>query len=427
MNYLVSNSSSKPLHIAFAIPSFASGGAGRVILTLARGLVERGHNVDLVLFNTSFHYPEEIPDDARLFVINDKPDEITENKPTYTDLRKRLIPVRPHSRRYGWFRLAGAMKWHPLILPTQMQYRQARQLAGYINEQQPDIIFPTLPRMIVSTLLAGHLVDDIPPVVPVIQGLMEKRRKHKRLRYKALFQDAAHVVTVSDGVTDSVCAEVGLPKEKISTIYNPVVTPELATLQSQNPDHPWFTDGGPPIILACGRLIELKQFPVLIQAFARLSEQRRYRLILLGEGPQRKPLEELVRKLNLRQKVSLPGWTDNPSAFMSRASLFVLSSRNEGLPTVLIEALACGCPCVSTDCPAGPSEILQDGEIGPLVTVGDHTALADAMLRTLDNPPDKQKLLDRAAFFSLERATEVYEDLIKRVTHQLRGNNNAFR
>ena len=110
--------------------------------------------------------------------------------------------------------------------------------------------------------------------------------------------------------------------------------------------------------------------------------------------------------------MSLPGWTDNPFAFMFRASLFALSSRNEGLPGVLIQALACGCPCVSTDCPSGAAEILQSGAIGPLVPVGDHAALADAMAQTLDNPPDKQKLLARAGFFSVEKSVQMYEHLI---------------
>ena len=419
--------SNKRVHIAFAIPSLVKGGAGNVILALARSMVERGHRVDLVLFSGHFHYSAEIPEKAHLFVADDKPDQITKDNPACNDLHNRIIPIDSYSIRYGWLRLARALKWHPLVLPTKDKFQQACQMAGYIRQQRPDIIFPTLPISIVSILLAGHLIENLPPVVPIIQGTIEKKRKHKRLRYKALFPDVAKVVTVSNGVADSVHREIGVSPDKITTIYNPVVSPEIDVWKSKTPDHPWFADDGMPVILACGRLIELKGFSVLIKAFARLTERRQCRLLILGKGPQKKELEDLAVSLGLREKVSLPGQTDNPFAFMSRAALFVLSSRTEGLPTVLIEALACGCPCVSTDCLSGPFEILQAGEIGSLVAVGDDTALADAMLQTLDNPPEKQKLLDRAAYFSVERAAGMYENLIIEVVHQRRRNNSDLR
>jgi len=406
-----SSAHSRKPRIAFAIPSLASGGAGRVVLGIARGLADRGYRIDIVLFRTSIHHPEEVPVDARLFVVNNAPDRITKSKPGYAALRARIAVVESRSKRFGWLHLARALKWHPLVLPTRIQYLQACQMANYIDKQKPDIVFTTLTRSVLSTLFARRLIDNPPPVVPIIQGITEKHRKHKQIRYRALFPDAAHVVAVSNGVADSIAEGIGVLRSALTTIYNPVVSPELDALKSQAPDHPWFTDNGPPVILGCGRLIELKGFTVLIKAFARLVE-RQYRLIILGKGPQQEELEDLIARLNLQGKVSLPGHTDNPFAFMSRAALFVLSSRTEGLPTALIEALACGCPCVSTDCPSGPAEILQDGQIGPLVPVGDHAALADAMARTLAYPPDKGKLFARAGFFSAGRAVKMYENLI---------------
>jgi len=309
-------------------------------------------------------------------------------------------------------RLARALNWHPLVLPTRVQCKQACQMANYIDKNKPGIVFSTLTRSVLSALFARRLLANPPPVVPIIQGTIEQHRKHKQIRYRALFPDAAHVVAVSNGVADSIAARIGVRRSKIITIYNPVASPELDALKSQTPAHPWLADNGPPVVLGCGRLIELKGFMVLIKAFARLVERRQCRLIILGKGPQKKELDALVARLGLQGKVSLPGHTDNPYAFMSRAALFVLSSRTEGLPTALIEALACGCPCVSTDCPSGPAEILQGGEIGPLVPVGDDAALADAMARVLDNPPDQQKLLARAGFFSAERAAKMYEALV---------------
>lgn len=406
------------MHIAFVISSLAAGGSGDVYLALARGMVARGHRVDLVLFHGHFHYKTGVPDSAKLFVVDDSPDSITKNNPAYPNLRNRIQPVRPYSGRLDWFRLARALNWHPYVLPTPSKLRDARGLAGYVEEQHPDIILPTLPRSIVSTLLAGHLIAPLPPAVPVIQGMIEKNRKHKKIRYRALFPDAAQVVAVSEGVADNIHTEIGIPQAKITAIYNPVVPPELDALKSQIPDHPWFVDGGAPIILACGRLIELKGFRMLINSFARLSKKRDYRLIILGKGPQREELEGLIIALGLEQKVSLPGWVDNPYSFMSRASLFVLSSRTEGLPTVLIQALACGCPCVSTDCPSGPAEILQDGSFGELVKVGDEVAFAGAMLRVLDNRPSKQKLLRRGRFFEVERSVEIYEELLMRIMRE---------
>jgi len=408
----MNSSAHPPTRIAFAIPSLASGGAGRVILGIARGLVARGHAVDLVMFRTSIHHPQEVPDEARLFVADDAPDSITQSKPGYAALRTRIMPVESRGRRFGWLRLARALNWHPLVLPTRVQCRQACQMANYIDEQKPDIVFSTLTRSVLSALFARRLLDNPPPVVPIIQGTIEQHRKHKQIRYRALFPDAAHVVAVSNGVAASVAERIGVQRGKITTIYNPVVSPELDVLRSQPPAHPWLADNGPPVVLGCGRLIELKGFTVLIKAFARLVERRQCRLIILGKGPQKKELDALVARLGLQGKVSLPGHTDNPYAFMSRTALFVLSSRTEGLPTALIEALACGCPCVSTDCPSGPAEILQDGKIGPLVPVGDHIALADAMARVLDNPPERRKLLARARFFSVERAAKMYEALV---------------
>ena len=406
------------MHIAFAISNFSRGGAGRVILSVARGLIARGYAIDLVSFDMHVDYPDEVPDGARLFVLGNAPHRAMDT-PGYHRLCKQSVPV--GGRNHKWsdaIRLASALKWHPMILPSKVWLQRARWIAGYIQQEKPDIILPSLPKAKVSTMLARCLVDNPPPVAPTIHGIIRKDRKCRRLRYQVLFLNAAQIVTVSKGVADSVSAQLGIPKRKVTTIYNPVVSSEIDKLKTQSPEHPWFVDNGPLVILGCGGLTSRKGFSVLIRAFARVSQQRPCRLIILGDGELRGQVEELVSELSLQEKVALPGWSDNPFSAMSRAALFVLSSNYEGLGNVLIEALACGCPCVSTDCPSGPAEILQDGKIGPLVPVGDHAALADAMLRTLNNPPDKQKLLDRAAFFSTENSVDRYEALIMRIVQQ---------
>jgi len=418
MNSPAHFSPDKPMHIAFAISNFSRGGAGRVIFSVARGLIARGHRVDLVSFDMHVDYPDEVPDGARLFVLGDAPHRATD-RPGYERLCERIVPVNARDNQWSdGIRLANALKWHPLILPSSVWLQRARQIAGYIQQEKPDIILPSLPKAKVSTMLARRLVDNPPPVVPTIHGIIRSDRKCRRLRYKTLFPNAAQIVTVSKGVADSVSAQLGISKAKVTTIYNPVVSPEIDKLKTQNPEHPWFVDDGPPVILGIGRLLSQKDFPTLIRAFARVLEQRPCRLIILGEGELRRQLEALVAELSLQNKVALPGWSDNPYSAMARAALFVLSSNYEGLGNVLIEALACGCPCVSTDCPSGPAEILQDGEIGPLVPVGDHVALANAMLNTLDNPPDKRTLLNRCAFFSVENSVNEYEKLIMEIVQQ---------
>jgi len=161
-------------------------------------------------------------------------------------------------------------------------------------------------------------------------------------------------------------------------------------------------------VLGVGELCERKDFATLIEAFSRLRQTVPSRLIILGEGRKRKELESLVERLNLQEAVDFPGFHANPYAFMSRASLFVLSSRCEGAPVVLMEALACGVPVVSTDCPSGPGEILQRGRLGPLVPVGNVSELADAMHGTLREPPAAELLRGGAEPYRVSRSADHY-------------------
>ena len=222
--------------------------------------------------------------------------------------------------------------------------------------------------------------------------------------------NSVEAIAVSEGVLRSYESAGVIRPGQGRTIYNPACAPNTDELAKIEPDHSWFSDGGPPVILGAGRLVPQKDFSTLIDAFRVIRASRPCRLVILGEGPLRSELEARIASLGLEDCVSLPGWVENPFAFMARAAVFVLSSRHEGLPTVLIEALACGCPAVSTDCPAGPSEILEDPAL--LAPVGDPEALAQVMLRALDRPADRAALRAGAARFSVERAIDGYEALI---------------
>lgn len=397
-------------HVALVLPNLRGGGAERSLLGVAGGLIERGHRVDLVLFRSLIHYPTEVPGDARLFIVDNKPDKRTKDCASHVLANLIQLPVSPTWS--DWLGIMGALKWDPLCLPDARLVKQTWAVAAYMRRERPDCVVPSLPRAKIATLLACGLLATPPPIVPTIRNVIQARRLGYRRMYQRLFGRASHFVCVSQGVADGLVEQLGIPRTKVSTIYNPIVTAALGAQAAQPANHPWMNDGGAPVILSAGRLAVQKDYSILIKAFARVSASRRCRLIILGEGGRRKALERLVEDLGLNDCVSLPGWVDNPFAFMSRAALFVLSSRHEGLPGVLVQALACGCPCVSTDCPAGPAEILQGGRLGPLVPVGDPVGLAEAMIEVLDQFPDRQTLREGAAHFSAERAVSAYERLI---------------
>jgi glycosyltransferase involved in cell wall biosynthesis len=174
-----------------------------------------------------------------------------------------------------------------------------------------------------------------------------------------------------------------IPPHKVQQIYNPLPLAWIRQHAQVPVQHPWFAAGQPPVILGVGRLERAKDFATLIRAFAKVRAEQEARLMILGEGSMRLQLEMLVRQLGLSECVALPGFDPNPFRYMARAKVFAMSSIYEGFPNVLVQALACGCPVVSTDCPSGPSEILNSGAYGYLVPVGDVDALAASILKTL--------------------------------------------
>jgi glycosyltransferase involved in cell wall biosynthesis len=172
-------------------------------------------------------------------------------------------------------------------------------------------------------------------------------------------------------------------------------------------DHPWCAAGAVPIVLSVGSLTPLKDFPTLIRAFSIVKSTHDCRLVILGEGPDREKLESLIDDLDLRRDVLLPGFADNPFAWMRHARVFVSSSLTEGCPNALMEALACGTPVVSTDCIGGSSEVLEGGKWGRLVPIGRPDAMAAAILATLESVahPDVRQ---RASDFGLAGVARDY-------------------
>lgn len=325
--------------------SLSGGGVERVMVNLARGFAGHGLKVDLVLAKAEGPYISQVPSGVR--VVDLQASRVLTSLPNLVLYLKR---ERPSVFITGSYHVNIIAIW-------------ARIIAG------------------VSCKLVVTVHNTLS------QGVKNARDlKGQLLPYfvRMFYPRADVVVAVSQGVADDLVKTTGLPRELIKVIYNPVVTPELLEKAKVSIDHPWFRPGQPPVILSVGRLTKQKDFPTLIRAFALVRTERSARLMILGEGEERPKLEALVRELGLEDDVSMPGFVDNPYAYMARAAVFVLSSLWEGLPTVLIEAMAVGTPVVSTDCPSGPSEILMNGKYGSLVPVGDHSALAKAIRKNME-------------------------------------------
>lgn len=359
--------------IAFFMPLLTAGGVERVTLNLAQGITERGFPVDLVLAAAEGPFRDQLPPTVRV-----------------VDLR------------------AGRV------------LRSLVPLTSYLRRERPRVLLSQMDHANVVALWAAKLARRATPVVVTVHNTMSRATPQDgrlaELLWPPLLRTcypwAAAIVAVSQGAADDLARTAGLPRNRVEVIYNPVIMPSMMALAARAPDHPWFAPGQPPVILGIGRLTRQKDFPTLIRAFAEVRRRRPAHLIILGEGEDRRDLETLVAKLGLTDVVALPGFRENAIGYIARSALFVLSSAWEGLPTVLIESLAVGTRVVSTDCPSGPREILQDGRFGTLVPIGDPAALADAMIATLDRPADPVPR-DALTPFTRDAAVNHYLSLIE--------------
>jgi len=358
--------------IALFLPSLRGGGAERMMINLARGFSEQGLEVDLVLAKAEGPYLSQVPPEVRVIDLDSS----------------RVLTSLPG-------------------------------LVRYLRCERPRTLLSTLDHANIVAIWARKLAR-VPNrlVVRVANNLSESASNAPSLRGRLMprlvqkfYPLADTVVAVSQGVANDLTSTAGLQRERIQVIYNPVVTADLFEKARESLEHPWFVPGEPPVILSVGRLTKAKDHPTLIRAFARIRREHSARLMILGEGEDRPNLEALIRELDLEEDVSLPGFVDNPFQYMKRASVFVLSSRWEGLPNTLIQAMAVGTPVVSTDCPSGPAEILEGGQWGRLVPVGDVEEMAAAIIATLNDPnhPDVSK---RAQHFGVEKSVQAYLDVL---------------
>jgi glycosyltransferase involved in cell wall biosynthesis len=290
---------------------------------------------------------------------------------------------------------------HPSIRLVELgeggSVRRILHLARYLKREKPSVLLtnrePANRVAVVARMLSRVPTRLVFRVGMAISSALERRSRIKRAMRVAAMRYCYHradvVVANAEDVARDIHTVTGVARECIHVIDNPTVDERIFTLAGEVPEHPWFSGTGVPVILGVGRLVRQKDFATLISAFVAVRKERPCRLVILGEGRDRPVLEKLIDSFSLGSDVSLPGFVANPFAYMRRADLFVLSSAWEGSPNVLIEALALGTPCISTDCPGGSRDILAGGRYGPLVPVGDVRAMSEAILQTLGKPPDR--------------------------------------
>jgi glycosyltransferase involved in cell wall biosynthesis len=369
--------------ITFMLADFQSGGTEWFVLRLARGLVRHGLSPTLLVARPH----------GSLRPLAEKEFDVVSLSGT----------------GYTFFRLLK-------ILP---------EVVRYLKNQKPDILFGGLTLLNIIGALAIKM-SGVPTRLILVEHMrldepetkLYPKAKHfiKQFLVRTVYVWADKIVAVSEIAKSDLVRLAGLPASRVDVISNPIIPDDFERLVAQKPEHPWLCKGSVrprmvPVIVAVGRLLPNKDFATLFHAFAALIKTRDARLLLFGEGEERPPLEKLAEQLGISSNLSFAGQTDNIFGALVAADLFVLSSRRESFGNVLVEALACGTPVVSTDS-GGPQEILEGGRFGFLVPTESPALLAQAMARALDEKPDRAALQKRGRSFDVETATQAYLNLI---------------
>ncbi|MBT9099547.1 glycosyltransferase [Methylovulum psychrotolerans] len=317
------------------------------------------------------------------------------------------------------FKLPDGLNFEVLNLGQPRTYKLLPRIMAFLRSTQPDIIFSAEDHLnaIVTTaaILTGSRAkisasSRVTPYDTYSNTVFSKRWVLKRLN-QLLWKRSDTLTCVSKDMVLQYQAIFGQTKHQ--AVYNVIVDTDLERKASEEVDHPWLIDNDIPVVISAGRLAPEKGFPDLIAAMKLVNEQMSVRLVILGEGPLRSELQQMIEEKGLGQHVQLLGYQPNPYKFYAKSRLFVLSSYVEGLPNVLVEAMACGCNIVSTDCPTGPREVLMDGQFGELVPVRSPQAMADAIIRSLNVPRDLEKSKKAVFPFTEEQVFNTYQRILE--------------
>lgn len=357
------------MKLSILISFSGAGGVEKMVMNLVREFARSQNRIDLLVLRASGPHFSDIP--ANVNVIQLKA------KHTFTaipEIARYLKRERPNSILVAKDRAARAT-----VI--------ARRLAG------------------VNTHIVVRLGTNLSTALSYRSGVSAWLRTAP-MQY--IYNQVDKIVAVSQGVADDTIAITKVAPEKVMVIRNPVITNKFIDEANQAAPHPWFEDNRVPVIMGIGRFSVQKDFETLLKAFSIVAQAQDVRLIILGDGKKREELEAQIKALSLHERVLLPGFQNNVSTWLKHCDLFVLSSRWEGSPNALTEALALGIPSVSTRCPSGPDELLENGRYGPLVPMGDEVAMASAMLSVLEKPLDETTLKQAVEEYHVSLSAKKY-------------------
>jgi glycosyltransferase involved in cell wall biosynthesis len=371
--------------IMFFIPYLVGGGAQRVVVNLLKGINKEKFKLLIVVVDKNGYFSKAIPKDVEVVELNSK-----RALTSIGCLRKTI------------------KKYEPDVFLSNLDYANiVSTVACIFLKNKPKLI------------LTEHLNYS--------RSIQNKNTFKKLIFSKLLkfsYKRADRIVTVSKGITNDLITYLNLEsyRDKFITIYNPIVDDELLTKKNEEINDVWLNDEGLFNIIGVGRLSEQKDFKTLLKAFLIIKKQFNFvRLLLLGEGELREELENTIKELGIKESVRLVGFVDNPYAFMRKADVFVLSSKYEGFGNVIVEAMACATPVVSTNCPSGPSEIIKDDACGLLCEVENEQDLAEKIIKLLKNKEKRGILsengLKRSGDFTIEKVAQIYEELFLYLYH----------
>ncbi|MBN2706655.1 MAG: glycosyltransferase [Deltaproteobacteria bacterium] len=359
--------------LAIFVSFSGPGGVEKMMVNLCRELVRRGVGVDLLLVRAQGYFCEQLP---------------------------------------------------PGVVVHRFRARQTRaalfELVAYLRRNRPRVLLAVKDRAGRTAWLARK-ISRVPTrlvlrIGTTVSAALEGKSRFRKLAWywpmRLIYPGFDQIIAVSQGVADDLRQVARLRPELLRVVANPVLTPEMEGLAEAATGHPWADSKQEALVLGIGRLTRQKDFETLIRAFALVVRQQPARLLILGEGRERLRLERLIVALGLTDSVQLPGFCENPYAYLRRADLFVLSSRWEGSPNVLTEALGLGVPVVATDCPSGPREILRNGRVGPLVAPGAVEELGRRMAAVLSQPPDRAELPAAVAAYRVSCSVDDYLALL---------------
>ena len=363
-------------------------GAEYAMVALANGLAGKGHVVDVVLSQRQLDLQSAHPE-WKGFELGDN---------------VRII-INPHRRgRNSIFSLQRIMRQNGYDV-----------VMSHASPFSPPLVFAAWglwkkPLLIHVQHSGGTGVNDEGELLSPVRTL-------GALFHNFIIGQFDGVFGVSSGTSEGVARMTGFPRDRIFTVYNPVVDRIFHEKRKALPVHPWLRNPELPVVVAAGALVSNKRYPMLIEAFSEVLKLKKARLVIFGEGDRRCDCEQAVKRFGVSEFVSLPGFTDNLPAELKGASCFVVSSGVESFSIVCVEALACGVPVVSTNCPYGPPEILKNGKYGILVENKNPHALAEGIVKVLDgngiNPTP-----DMVAPYTVEAVVDRYEKAINELLQQ---------